>query len=312
MAVGGSLTTTRRRVPDRPLPVFAHESRLDFSARLILEDNAASDNYQADEGCLNIPDYGCPGMVDFAPSPTIDPAAGPFDIRRKGLMTGKSAGETWAWIRLSEGLVGGIHHALNNRIAALGGAAQVLQGDADGNQALIQLLSGEVQRMESTAALLRLFGPEDGGAAPVLLTDIFDQAGTLFELHHELRDLRLDIEMGNGVLPVWSSPTGLLRTLMMIIAAAGAGITRGSSLAGREAAVVAVKVVGDASTVRIVVRVTPRKDDSELPVVMPEDIGSMACTIGATFEVSNGGGEWELQLSTLAEARRREREDPAS
>ena len=31
------------------------------------------------------------------------------------------------WLRLSEGLIGGIHHALNNRMGALSGAAQVLE-----------------------------------------------------------------------------------------------------------------------------------------------------------------------------------------
>lgn len=226
-------------------------------------------------------------------------------------MTPGSEGDSRAWLRLSEGLVAGIHHALNNRMAALGGAVQVLQGDIELEHPLVGLLSNEIRRLESTTGLLRLLGPGDGGFEPVQLTDIMVQAERLFEVHHALRDLKLEIDFPGDLLPVWSVPVGLLRTVMMLLAAAGAGIPRPSPWGGvGEGPVLSLKVVGDLATVRMVVDVPDRPDDAELPAVTSDDVAAMAKRVGGTLRTYDGDGtsRWELELPTLPEARRRERE----
>ena len=86
------------------------------------------------------------------------------------MMKNSPEGEESPWIELSDGLVAGIHHALNNRMAALGGAVQVLQGDIEVEHPLISLLSTEVRRLEGTASLLRYLSHGDGTFEPVQLS----------------------------------------------------------------------------------------------------------------------------------------------
>jgi signal transduction histidine kinase len=220
-------------------------------------------------------------------------------------------GEETPWIRLSEGLIAGIHHALNNRMAALGGAVQVLQGDIELEHPLISVLSSEIRRLDATASLLRYLSPGDGSFEPVQLSEVLGQSAKLFEIHHALRDLRLNIESPEGLLPVWTAPEGLLRTLMLMLAAVAGGIPRTGSWGGTtESRAIELRVHGDPARVRIVVNVPARLEDADVPAVSREDVEEMAGQIGATFTATDLDrvSRWELELPTLPEARRRERE----
>lgn len=226
-------------------------------------------------------------------------------------MTQVPDGDGCAWVRLSEGLAAGIHHALNNRTAALGGAAQVLESDMKGEHPLMELLLSEIRRLESTTGLLRLLGPSDGGFEPVQIGDVLEQARGLFEIHHDLRNLRLDIETADGLLPVWSAPVGLLRTVMMMLAAIGDSVSRTSAEMSESAErAISLKVSGDTAMVRIVAEMPDGLTEAELPAIRMEDAAEMARGIYGSLEASEGAGspQWTLLLLTLPEARRRERE----
>ncbi len=229
-------------------------------------------------------------------------------------MTGGAKGGGRAWLELGEGLAAGIHHALNNRLAALGGAVQVLQGEPAMGGAMVALLSDEVRKLETTTALLRILGPSDTELEPVQVGDVITQTQRLFDIHHALRDLRLDIQVAEGLPPVWTNPVGLLRILMMMITAVGSGVPRGSPWTPGEGGVVRLKIDGETSLVHIAAEVLVRLEDTELPEIPAEEVASMALGIGATLEISDQGvgTGWTLLVPTLAEARRREREGGAS
>jgi hypothetical protein len=125
-----------------------------------------------------------------------------------------------SWLRLSDGLIAGIHHALNNRMAALGAAGQVLEADLTPGHPLSGLLSGEVQRLENTVTLLRLLTDGDTGLQPIEVAETLKEAQQLFAIHHSLRDTRLEVSCQAGLLPLWAQPSVLLRATLLCIVVA--------------------------------------------------------------------------------------------
>lgn len=211
-----------------------------------------------------------------------------------------------SWQRLSEGLIGGIHHALNNRMGALGGATQVLEADLPPDHPLAGTMSMELKLFEETAGLLRLLTGGDGEFEPVQLEDVVAGSRRLFAVHHALRDLRLDLDSQSDLLPLWTQPAGLLRAILMMMAAAG-------ERCGSRDGEVAMEISGDETVVRILVEVpegmmTPEEEATTLRI-SAGDVASTARSLGGEFEKMEGesGGRWILTLPTLPEARRRER-----
>lgn len=296
-----------RLYEDRDLPMVKDVST---------DDAAPNDDQSDDDEHNDIPGFDgfqIPG--DESSSPSIGHPARKLDRRRRSLMGAPLDGDQTAWNLLSDGLIAGIHHAINNRMAALGGAVQVLQGDVDVDHPLMGLLSSEIRRLESTATLLRYLGAGDGIFEPVQVTEVLGQASRLFEIHHALRDLRLNIEAPQDLLPVWTVPNGLLRSALLMICAVGGGIARTGGLGGATTGMgIELRVFGDPVSVRIVANVPNRLDDAELPPVSKLDMSEIAQRIGAVFNATDltSVSRWELELPTLPEARRREREGYAA
>src|SRR5690606_34296493 len=96
--------------------------------------------------------------------------------------------------RATDALIAGLHHAVNNRMAALGAVGQVLETDLAAEHPLAGAIAEELQRLESTAGLLRLLVQGDG-PEPVQLELVVRDAAQLLQMHHELRDLSLDVEL---------------------------------------------------------------------------------------------------------------------
>lgn len=204
-----------------------------------------------------------------------------------------------AWERMGEGLVAGVHHALNNRMASLRAVGQVLEADLPPSHPLAGALTGELDRLEKTTKLLALLGVSEQQQLPIPIGDVLNEARSLYEIHHSLRDITLRIEVAQNLLPVMVNPSALLRGVMLAIAHVAP--TRGD---------VEIFAAGDEKVVRIVVE--GRAADSEMsgpaiPSVTIEEVRAEVETAGATIQAV-GDDSVALDVLTLTEARRREAE----
>lgn len=202
-----------------------------------------------------------------------------------------------AWLAVSEGLLSGVHHSLNNRLASLSALAQLLAlGDApspDTERALLE----EVRRMEESLLLLRLL-PRSPGAAPLplQLPELLSDALALLAHHRELRAVGYTVEGEPGVLPTVAEESTALQALLVLLAGVGEAALRSGE--GR----VRVRYGGD--EVRIWLEALAEgalpREVSGVPAAT-----EMARAAGGEVETVPGG--IRFVLPTLPEVRRRER-----
>ena len=202
-----------------------------------------------------------------------------------------------AWLPVSDALLAGVHHALNNRLATVGALAQLLAlGDRSGTEAVLP------RELERLGATLRLIGLLHGHAGetqvPLRIPDFLPDALALAAQHRDIREVELSLETDPGALPVLATESALLRAVLALLVSAG--------LAARESGArhVAVRLGGDERFVSL--EAEPAGDAVGGP------LGGAG--LGALWEAA--GGEVEMtetgviaRLPTLPEARRREREE---
>lgn len=197
------------------------------------------------------------------------------------------------WLRLSEGLVAGVHHALNNRMAALRAVGQVLETDLPANHPLAGALTTELVRLEQTAGVLALLTADEPDEVPFQISDVIRDAARLFELHHSLRDLRLETSFADGLLPVLGQPWRVLRAILLLIAVAARDGARGIRLrADGDERVVRVRLEGEAG------------EDYAAETLSIGDAEVDAAVRGAGGSFTREGRGLEMTLLTLPEARR--------
>jgi nitrogen-specific signal transduction histidine kinase len=223
--------------------------------------------------------------------------------------TGRNGGEQESeaiWLRLSEALLDGLQHALNNRLGTVSALAQLVEADLPPEHALAGMLSREVQRLESTVALLSAMGGSGEQPEPLQIEAILAQARELVQLHHSLREVPLEIEVQPGVLPLYVRPNLLLRSLLILLAAAGARCTEGSAIL--------LRVTGDDVSVRITIERAGQPVGDEtvagpLSGVTARGSESLLAREGGELRPSGSvAGGYVVVLPTLPEVRRRERQ----
>lgn len=223
-----------------------------------------------------------------------------------------------AWLTVSDGLLAGVHHALNNRMAALTAVAQVLESDLPRDHPLASALSGEAERLERTVSLLRALPRGRGAPEPVQLGDVLRTVVQLFGMHHAVRDVSCEVVEEPGILPLWIEPATLTHALLVLTTVAGwhaRGLRDGK---------VVVRCAGGADLVTVTVQTqgevedgAAREDDPDGPLgrIDVRAVAEMLAAAGG--EVEGGkepGGGWRAtaRLLTLPEARRREAASQAS
>lgn len=195
-----------------------------------------------------------------------------------------------------DGLVSGVHHALNNRLASVSALAQLLSlGDAPGPGMEGALLE-EIRRFEETLRLLRLL-PGDPADAPVplLLPDLLPDASALFALHREVQGVRLEVEGDPEVLPIVAGERAAMRALLVLLVALGRDARRSGS------GVVRLGWSGDERFVLLTGVVDGRRDEGA------EVDGLEELFAPAAGEVQGVPGGYRVRMPTLPEVRRRER-----
>jgi hypothetical protein len=198
------------------------------------------------------------------------------------------------WSTISNDLLQGLIHALNNRVAALGAFLELARlGDAVDPLAE---LPAEIAQLQGISALFALLPEHRTQAEALELPAALDDAIRLHEHHPRLRAERCEVRYEGTAIPIRASRSALMRTLVMLIHTA----KRDSELVeGRGAACVVVRA--DESTMSV--RVSAAADASR-------DLTAVAERAGGT--VTREGRTLIFRLPSLAELRRREREAGAA
>lgn len=203
-----------------------------------------------------------------------------------------------SWTRLSDSLIGGIAHALSNRIATLSALSELMRMD-DLPAENADMLRKEVGRLELLVQHLRLLGDESAAPAEALhLPEVTAAAIALHKYHRDFRDVT--VVMGGDIMvqPVHVSRSRLVRVLLMLIAASAVA-------AGQENAVHA-----DVSAEGVLVRVKFGPDGAARWSAEPSDVlldGARSWLEDGEGSISRDGSTILLELPSLAEVRKRGR-----
>jgi hypothetical protein len=195
------------------------------------------------------------------------------------------------WATISNDLLLGLVHALNNRVAALSAFVELARlGDARVDP-LVELPI-EVSHLQAFSGMLTLLAERQTNAEALELSAVLDEAVRLHEHHPRLRAERCDVRY-EGTPPPVRAPRGALgRTLVMLVHAAKRS---GDSAQGKAAAPIVVR--SDQSTVSVHVSASAN--------VSPD---LFAAAERAGGEVTRKDDVLVFRLPSLAELRRRERE----
>jgi len=202
--------------------------------------------------------------------------------------------ETDDWSILSDELLQGLVHALNNRVAALSAFVELARfGDEEADPLVV--LPAEITQLHRVNALFGLLPARGSEPEALELPLVLDDALRLHEHHPRLRSERCVVEREGTPLPVRAPRWALFRALLMLVHAAKRA---SDTVQGRGGS--PLRIVGDAAavSVRVVTPVSP----SPYLRALAERCGG---------DCSRQGDELVLTLPSILELRRRERADRA-
>jgi hypothetical protein len=201
-----------------------------------------------------------------------------------------------AWVELSDALMRGLVHALNNRVTALSALAELA---ALGDTVLTNqnVLPSELARLQQVNALFRLLLTEETPPEAMELGPVLDDALALHAHHSRLRSVRCEVERQETILPLRVPRWALLRLLLLLLECAKHHAAEaGAGAAGAGAAVALLRVEGSEETIALTVSAS--HPPSRYARAMAELCGG-TLTIGAEGIT--------VLLPTLLELRRAER-----
>jgi hypothetical protein len=193
------------------------------------------------------------------------------------------------WLVLSDALLAGLVHTLNNRVTAISVCTELaIAGDSEA--ASSAMMSAELHRLQRVCALLGQL-PMRGLAPEALeLVPMLDDAIALHAHHQRLRTVDCAIELKTAVQPVRAPRWALLRLFLILLEVAKeAAVGPGESS-------VTLEVSGDERAVSV--RTRARLDLGSYGEAMAE-----ACGASVTRE----NDELVITLPSLHELRRGER-----
>lgn len=195
-----------------------------------------------------------------------------------------SAAAVAEWVRLVEGVLRGVAHALNNRGAALAALVELTSEPAERPAVLRDILETERQRVRDLVQAVRLIGAARGDVEALLPEDVASDVRAVLEQHPDLRDGAVQIDVAQNT-PIRASRWAFGRAIMAL----AAGLTGGTRSRPRSLAIATegdwLVLAGDAS-------------------------GREASTLARELARHMGGepldGRYGIRLPTLAALRRRE------
>lgn len=125
------------------------------------------------------------------------------------------------WHRVSDCMIAGLCHELNDRIASLRGILQIARLDEAVDGGIADQLDAELERLARASRLLRLL-PADRTGPPVA-TSPADVLADVLELQQHcggLEDVPVDADIAPDTPPVFVDPASLRRVLALVLASA--------------------------------------------------------------------------------------------
>jgi hypothetical protein len=198
--------------------------------------------------------------------------------------------ETDEWATLSDELLQGLVHALNNRVAALSAFVELARfGDEEANPLVV--LPAEITQLHRVNTLFGLLPMRGSDPEALELPLVLEDALRMHEHHPRLRGERCEVIRDGTLLPVRAPRWALFRALLLLVHAA----KRSShTVQGRGSA--PIRLVGDTSFVRVLV--PSQASPSASLLALAERCGGQCV---------REGDELVLVLPSLLELRRRER-----
>ena len=200
--------------------------------------------------------------------------------------------ETEDWATLSDELLQGLVHALNNRVAALSAFVELARfGDEEADPLVV--LPAEITQLHKVNGLFGLLPARGSEPEALELPLVLDDALRLHEHHPRLRSEQCVVVREGTPLPVRAPRWALLRALVMLVHASKRA---SDTVQGRGGS--PLRIVGDASMVSV--HVATRAEPSRSLISVAERCGGRC---------AREGDELVFTLPSILELRRRERAD---
>ncbi|MFL5617862.1 MAG: hypothetical protein ACJ79A_05630 [Gemmatimonadaceae bacterium] len=195
------------------------------------------------------------------------------------------------WRTISEELLKGLVHALNNRVAALSAFVELAKlGDEQEDP--LTVLPTEIVQLHRVNALFGLLPQRSVEAEPLELRAVLDDAVRLHEHHPRFRGGQVSLTFEGAPGAVRAPRWALVHAMVMLVHAA-----KREAGSERDGGAAAIRVHGDEETVSV--RVATRNAPSA-------DLEALAVRCGG--RVTRTDDELVLTMPSLRELRRRERE----
>ncbi|HEX2091025.1 MAG TPA: hypothetical protein VHG28_01435 [Longimicrobiaceae bacterium] len=208
----------------------------------------------------------------------------------------RSAAACTAWLAVSDGLLAGIHHALNNRMASVSALSQLLALDGTPGANVEHALLDELERFGAALRLLRLLPRHPGEEEiPLRVSELLPDALALVGMHREVRETDFVVEADSGVLPVLCAESALVHALLALL------MSTGEAAGERGGRRVTVRCRGDDRRVVLEAEVEGGTG-GELPHAA--GVAALFREVGGEVRTTSTG--YEVRLPTLLEARRPE------
>jgi hypothetical protein len=194
------------------------------------------------------------------------------------------------WLSLSDDLLAGLVHALNNRVTALSVFAELINL-GDNQLASAGLLATEVERLQRATALLAMLPARHQAPEALELGPVLDDAIALHAQHPRIRAIECVVERSGELPPVRAARWVLLRLLLLVVHAA-----KGAAAAVRRERAT-LYLTGDAESVTL--RAFTGDDEG----------GAYGAALAARCGgmLAWAGEDLALTLPSLTEVRRREK-----
>jgi signal transduction histidine kinase len=164
-----------------------------------------------------------------------------------------------AWLAAADGLVAGVHHALNNRLGTVSALVQLASMDGGPGPEAMGALREELERMGGTLRLLGMVPRRPAEEPiPLQLSELLPDALALVAQHRDARDVHFAVETAPDLLPVLCPEGALLHALLALLA--------GAAVAATEAGTSRVDVRCTGDERRVTLEVEPEGDALGGPV----------------------------------------------
>ncbi|MFL5607655.1 MAG: hypothetical protein ACJ8AD_14490 [Gemmatimonadaceae bacterium] len=191
------------------------------------------------------------------------------------------------WVSLSDDLLAGLVHGLNNRVTALSVFAELI-ALGDSQMASSGMLATEVGRLQRLSTLLAMLPARTQGAEALEMDPVLDDAISLHAQHPRMHPMECVVERSGELPPLRAARWALLRLFLLVVHAA-----KGAAEAARRERVI-IHLAGDADSVTLRVFAL---GGGVYAAALAEQCG------GAIVQV---GDELQLALPSLTAVRRRE------